>query len=34
MLNRIEIWDRQRWQDRKAAGRADLHEAGTTGFGL
>jgi MraZ protein len=33
-LIRIEIWDTQRWQDRKLAGRSVLHEAGPSGFGI
>lgn len=33
-LTRIEIWDTQRWQDRKVAGRSSLHEAGSSGFGI
>jgi MraZ protein len=34
VLTRIEIWDAARWQDRKAAGRSSLHEAGSSGFGI
>ena len=33
-LTRIEIWDSQRWRDRKLAGRSSLHEAGSSGFGI
>lgn len=33
-MTRIEIWDAQRWRERKATGRASLHGARSTGFGF
>lgn len=34
VLTRVEIWDKRRWEERKPSGRAALHEAGSSGFGI
>lgn len=34
VLTRVEIWDKDRWSERKPSGRSALHEAGSSGFGI